>query len=261
VTFDRRGLPDGGHVLVSTALESDGFLAAFSERSGGKSEAPYDSLNLSFAVGDEDERVTVNRERLCRGLGIERFATAEQVHGAKVVRVGVRRARAGFDAPADRIPRADVLTAASAGVAIAVLTADCVPVVAASGRAGTVAVAHAGWRGIAASIVAEMASVFERPADVRVAIGPAIGPDHYEVGEDVALAVAAGTQAGAVTERHGDRIRLDLVATIRAELRALGIRRVEDTGLCTACHDPRFFSYRRDEVTGRQGAIAARLRA
>ena len=106
-----------------------------------------------------------------------------------------------------------------------------------------------------------MAAAFDSPKDVRVAIGPAVGPDHYEVGEDVALAVAAGTEAGAVTERRDGTTRLDLVGTIRAELRALGIRRVDDTGLCTACHPDRFFSYRRDEITGRQAAVAVRLGA
>ena len=93
---------------------------------------------------------------------------------------------------------------------------------------------------------------------VRAVVGPAIGLCHYEVGEDVALAVAAGTDAGAVTERRAGRTSLDLVGTIRAELRGLGIRRVEDTGLCTACERRRFFSYRMEEITGRQAGVAMR---
>ena len=261
MTFERRPLPGGGHVLVSGALERDGVLAAFSERGGGASEAPYHSLNLSFAVGDEDHRVAENRARLCGALGIDRFATAQQVHGSKLVRIGAKRAGAGFGGIEDRIPGADAMAATAPGIALAVLTADCVPVVASSAAEGTVVVAHAGWRGIAAGIVGEVAAVFETPGKVRVAIGPAIGPDHYEVGEDVALAVATGTRAGAVTERRDGSTRLDLVGTIRAELRSLGIRAVEDTGLCTACHPDRFFSYRVDEIAGRQGAIAMRLGA
>ncbi|HYX11516.1 MAG TPA: polyphenol oxidase family protein [Candidatus Acidoferrum sp.] len=261
MTFEQRTLSGGGSVLVSTPLESDGFLAAFSERSGGVSPSPYESLNLSLAVGDDDAAVGENRRRLTEGLGIDRFATAQQVHGAKLVRIGAKRAGAGFEGLEDRVPGADAMLATGAGIALAVLTADCVPVVAASAAAGILAVAHAGWRGIAAGVVGTVAAAFDSPKDVRVAIGPAVGPDHYEVGEDVALAVAAGTEAGAVTERRDGTTRLDLVGTIRAELRALGIRRVDDTGLCTACHPDRFFSYRRDEITGRQAAVAVRLGA
>jgi len=134
-------------------------------------------------------------------------------------------------------------------------------VVAASAAEDRIAIAHAGWRGLAAGIVGVVAGLFERGSDVRVALGPAIGPDHCVVGADVALAVAAGTQAGAVTERRNGTTRLDLAGTIRAELRALGIRRVDDTGLCTACESGRFFSFRRDEVTGRQAGVAVKLSA
>ena len=261
MTFERRATTEGGFVLVSTPLEGDGFLAAFSERTGGVSGAPYDSLNVSFVVGDDDERVRANRARLTGALGIERFATAQQVHGDRVVRVGAKRAGAGFDDPEDRIPDADAMVTTSGGVALGVLTADCVPVVAASAAEGRIAIAHAGWRGLAAGIVGAIAGLFERGNEVRVALGPAIGPDHYVVGEDVALAVAAGTQAGAVTERRNGTTRLDLTGTIRTELRALGIRRVDDTGLCTACESGRFFSFRRDEVTGRQAGVAIKLSA
>jgi purine-nucleoside/S-methyl-5'-thioadenosine phosphorylase / adenosine deaminase len=259
MTFERRTLPNGGHVIVSTTLERDGFVAAFSERSGGVSEGSYRSMNLSFAVDDDDDRVRTNRGRLVEGLGVDRFATAQQVHGTKLVRIGAKRAGAGFAGIEDRVPGADGMVATAAGVALAVLTADCVPVVLASGAQGAVAVVHAGWRGIAAGIVGAAAALFDTPGDVRVAIGPAVGPDHYEVGEDVALAVAAGTQAGAVTTRGDGVTRLDLAGTIRAELRALGIRKVDDVELCTACNPDRFFSYRVDEITGRQCGLAMRV--
>ena len=246
-------------MLVSTSLERDGFLAAFPERAGGVSASPYDSLNLASHVGDEEDRVRTNRRLVCEAVGMEAFAIAEQVHGARVVRVGAKRAGAGYLDPADRISGADGMATVSTGVGLAVLTADCVPMVAADPKSGLLVVAHAGWRGLAAGIVSTVAGGFEDPKDVRVALGPAIGPDHYEVGEDVALAVASGTDAGAVTERRGGRAFLDLAGTIRAELRALGIRHVEDTGLCTMCEEARFFSYRRDEVTGRQAGVAVRL--
>src|SRR5213078_2273352 len=158
MTFDRRTLPDGGHVIVSTTLERDGFLAAFSERSGGVSDGPYREMNLSFAVGDDDDHVHANRARLAVALGIDRFATAQQVHGPKVVRAAAKRAGAGWTSPDDRIPGADALTATAPGIALAVLTADCVPVVAVSASEGKVVVVHAGWRGIAAGVVAAAAA-------------------------------------------------------------------------------------------------------
>jgi YfiH family protein len=145
------------------------------------------------------------------------------------------------------------------GVALSILTADCVPIVAASPGRGLLVVAHAGWRGIAGGIVATVAGRFEDPSDVGVALGPPIGADHYEVGDDVASAITAGTEAGVVSARRDGRVHVDLVATIRAELGACGIEDVQDTGLCTACHPDRFFSFRRDGTTGRQAAIAVKL--
>lgn len=113
--------------------------------------------------------------------------------------------------------------------------------------------------GLAAGVLQRAVEVFAEREEVRVAIGPAIGPCHYEVGEDVALAVAAGAPAGAVSERRNGRRFLDLVGTARAVLRAQGIRRVEDTGVCTACESERFFSFRRDGATGRHLALGMRL--
>jgi YfiH family protein len=129
----------------------------------------------------------------------------------------------------------------------------------ASGDGRTVCVVHAGWRGLAAGILTRALAAFPEPGTVRAAIGPAVGPCHYEVGEDVALAVAAGSEVGAVTRRRDGRIRLDLAATARAALRAAGVRRIEVADVCTACEAGRFFSHRRDGRTGRQAAIAVRL--
>ena len=259
MTFERRSLGQKGHVLIDPALEDHGFLVAFTERIGGAGEGSYASLNLSYVVGDDPQAVGTNRRTVAGALGVDAFATTEQVHGAKLVRVGAKRAAAGYDDPSDRIPKADAMSTTSPRVALAVLTADCVPLVAASPPSGLLAVAHVGWRGLAAGIVATVARQFAEPKEVRVALGPAIGPDHYEVGEDVALAVASGTEGGAVTERREGRVFLDLARTVRSELRALGVRRVEDTGLCTMCEERRFFSYRRDEVTGRQAGIAVKV--
>jgi polyphenol oxidase len=259
MALERRPLGRKGFALVSTELERAGFLAAFTERTGGESPKPYDSLNVSFEVDDDPERVAANRARVIGGLGIPPFATAEQVHGSKIVRVGAKRSGAGFEDLDTRVAGADGLVTTSARIPLAVLSADCLPILLASPGQGLVAVIHAGWRGLAAGIVSRAAALFDEPREVRGAIGPAIGRDHYEVGDDVALAVAAGSEVGAVTERRGGRTYLDLGGTARAVLKAAGIRRVEDSGLCTACERRRFFSHRRDGSTGRQAAVAMRL--
>lgn len=259
MSFERRELGGGVRALVSTELGQLGVLAAFSERAGGLSEAPYASLDLSFSVGDDPGRVAGNRERLTGGLEVGPFAVAGLVHGSKIVRIGPKRAGAGYEGPGSAVGGCDGLATASSGLPMLVTTADCVPLVFASSSEKTVAVVHAGWRGMAAGIVSRGAALFARPADVRVAIGPAIGPCHYEVGDDVALAVAAASDAGARTERRGGKLFLDLVGSAKGMLESAGVREVTDTGLCTVCEAERFFSHRRDGTTGRQGALAVRL--
>ncbi len=257
--FERRHLGGRAYALVSSTLEDLGFLAAFSERGGGASREPFSSLNVSYSVGDDPLAVASNRARLTDGLGIPAFAVAGLVHGAKLSAVGRKRAGAGFDDPDGVVGGADGLFTASSGIAVAVTTADCVPLVLASPGEGRVTVVHAGWRGIASGIVQRAAALFVQPQDVRVAIGPSIGPCHYEVGEDVAIAVAAASEAGAVTERRRGKRYVDLAATALAILRADGIGKVEEAGICTACEGRRFFSHRRDGTTGRHAALAMRL--
>ncbi len=256
--FDRSPLGEGGQVLVATGLAELGVLAAFTERTGGVSREPFATLNASLAVGDDPSAVGANRRVVIAGLDVPAFAIAGLVHGSTITRVGPKRAGAGFDAREEALPATDALATASPRIPLAVTTADCVPLVYASLREPTVVVAHAGWRGFAAGIVEAALSVYEVRSSVRVAIGPAIGPCHYEVGSDVALAVAAGAQAGAVTETDGAVLRLDLVGTARRILEAADVDRVDDTGLCTACESERFFSHRRDGTTGRQLAIGMR---
>jgi YfiH family protein len=217
-------------------------------------------LNLGLACGDDPELAGENRRRLCAAVGAPEFACCKQVHGTRIERVGRERAGAGFLDPVDAIAATDGLLTDQAGVALAVLTADCVPVVLADPAAGRLAVVHAGWRGIAGGIVGQALGAFDHPSDVRASIGPAIGPDHYEVGEDVAKAVDAACPSGAVTRSGGSRTRphLDLPSSIAGILFDSGVRRISSSGLCTACEEDRFFSYRRDGVTGRQGVVAVR---
>jgi YfiH family protein len=257
--FERRTLEGGAHALVSTSLEREGFLAAFLERTGGQSTTPFHSMNASYSVGDDADAVAANRRTVTEAFGIASFAVPGLVHGTTILPVGSARAGDGFDGPAGGLASADGLYTRRARLPLAGFSADCVIAVMAEPRQGRVALVHAGWRGMAAGILQKAAALFDQPGQLTVAIGPAIGPCHYEVGEDVALAVAAGSPAGAVTEWRRGHLYLDLAATTAGIFRELGIRRVQDTALCTACQDGRLFSFRRDGATGRHLALAMKL--
>ncbi|HEU4356212.1 MAG TPA: polyphenol oxidase family protein [Actinomycetota bacterium] len=259
MTIERRDLGDGGVALVAGDLERAGFLAAFFERTGGRSEAPFDTLNGSFQVGDRDGDVAENRCRAAAAFGLERFCVPGLVHGTGIAIVGAARAVDGFHAPARLLASADGTTTRTAGIGLGAFSADCAIALLADPRDGRVALVHAGWRGLAAGIVQRGAGLFADRREVRAAIGPAIRACHYEVGEEVVRAVAAGSPAGAVSERRGGRVFLGLADTVRGILAAEGIHQVEDTQVCTACEPSRFFSYRRDGTTGRHLALAMRL--
>ena len=257
--MERRTLADGLHVLVPPAFERAGFFAAFTERTGGVSRAPYESLNLGLRTDDRPADVVANRRRVIEALQIPPFATGQQVHGASVVRLGAKRAAAGFEDAAEAVPEVDVLSVTQPSLPVAVLVADCLPIALAAPTEHRLVVVHAGWRGLASGILGRALAQFEATRGLLAAIGPAIGPCHYEVGEDVALAVAAGSEAGAVTERRDDRLFLDLAGTAAKVLRRAGIRRIDRADLCTADHPDRFFSHRREGETGRQALVGMRL--
>ncbi len=257
--LERRQFPNGVIALVSATLEAEGFLAAFTERERGASEGQFRSLNLGLRTGDDANRAAANRSRVCEALGISTFACGRQVHGANVEWVRPERVGSGFADPSSAFDRTDALVTPDAGVALAILTADCFPVALVNPAHGKLAVVHAGWRGVAAGILGKAIAAFEDARFLMAVVGPGIGADHYEVGADVASAVSAGAEGDAVIGKIDGRIRLDLGATIERSLRACGIQHVESAGVCTACEEERFFSYRRDGITGRQGLIAMRL--
>lgn len=259
MSFDRRDLGGGAAALVSTRLASDGFLAAFLERSGGVSGGPFASLNGAYTVGDDAADVNENRRRVARAFEVRGFCVPGLIHGTGIMAVGSARSKDGYLGPPEHLADADGTTTRSAGVGLGAYSGDCVIAILGHPREGRVAVLHAGWRGLAAGVLQRAVRVFEDPHEIRVAIGPAIGPCHYEVGEDVVLAVAAGSPAGAVAERRNGRRYLDLVGTTKRILRGEGVRRVDATGLCTACEETRLFSFRRDGTTGRHLALAMRL--
>ncbi|MEW6060110.1 MAG: polyphenol oxidase family protein [Actinomycetota bacterium] len=257
--FERRSLGSGMWAHVATDLEDVGFLAAFFERTGGSSAKPFDSLNVSFGAGDDPAAVLANRRAAAAALGLEEFPVPGLIHGTTLAVVGRGRMRDGFFGPAEVFGTADGLHTKTPGVPLGAFSADCVIAVMASPGERRVAMVHAGWRGMVAGILHKGAALFENRAEVRVAIGPAIGPCHYEVGEEVASAVATAFPAGAVVDRRSGRWFLDLVGTTRSILREEGIRRVWDTGLCTACESRLLFSFRAEGTTGRHLAVGMRL--
>jgi YfiH family protein len=235
---------EGEHI----AAELPGAGTLFTTRRGGVSEGPYATLNLGLWTDDEPARVGRNRDIVATIVGIERdrFAQGRQVHEAHVNRVARPPDPAAEPAPADG--QATPLE----GVAPVVLVADCLPITLAGD--GAVAMLHAGWRGLAAGVVAAgVGAIRELGAKgpLAAAIGPGAGACCYEVGEEVHRVFGGEGRAGR---------NLDLKAIARARLRAAGVERAHDSGLCTICSDPAlFFSHRRDGgITGRQAGIAWR---
>ena len=216
----------------------------FTTRDGGVSEGPFASLNLGLLTDDDPERARENRRRACAAVGADPAALAlnRQVHGATV-----NRAVAGL-----RGVEGDALWTDEPDLPVAVLTADCLPIVLArtNGGAPAVAVVHAGWRGLLGGVVEGAVAALGGP--VAAMVGPAIGPCCYEVGDEVAEPYRARFGAGILRGRS-----LDLWRAAELALRDAGCDRVERVDLCTSCHEDRFFSHRRDRGrTGRQGAIA-----
>ena len=221
----------------------------FSTRVGGVSEGPFASLNLGLLTDDDPERVLENRRLLCEAAGAdgETAAMARQVHGAAVLEATPR----GILAPAAH-PECDGLWSARPGQAMAVVTADCLPIVLCrTGGEPALAVLHAGWKGILAGIV-ESGVRAVGGGRLAAAVGPGIGACCYEVGEEVAEPYRERFGAGVVRGR-----RLDLRAAVELALRAAGCESVEHVGGCSACEPDLYFSHRRERGrTGRQGVIA-----
>jgi YfiH family protein len=222
-----------------------GIRHAFFTRAGGVSGGVYATLNGGTGSHDEPANVAENRARMASSLGVaaDRFLTAYQTHSPDVVIV---------DQPwaAQARPRADAIVTRTPGLAIAVSTADCGPVLLADAEARVIGAAHAGWRGAAAGVLEATIIAMERCGAERTrivaALGPMIRQDNYEVGpEFVARFQAQGSGRFFRPAARADHALFDLPGFIAARLAAAGIGRVEDVGLCTYADAERFFSYRR----------------
>lgn len=230
--------------------------AAISTRLGGVSEAPYASLNLGLHVGDNPDAVAVNRRRLCNALGLALEPQwLEQVHGAKVIK-----------AASDGLVRtADGSYSNQPGQACLVMTADCLPILLCDQQGSQVAALHCGWRSLAKGIVGRGVQKFSAPAgDLLAYLGPAISQPHFEVGIDVLEAFfkaarnAIHQEQIAAAFKPGNRplhFYGDIYALARAELHALGVNAVYGGDYCTFADESRFYSYRRDKVTGRMASL------
>jgi len=216
-------------------------------RTGGCSPAPWNSFNLGDHVGDEASRVAANRQLLRASLPGEP-CWLRQVHGVKVV--DAASAPAGIEA--------DAAYVRTAGSVCVVMTADCLPVLFCNRQGTVVAAAHAGWRGLLAGVLENTLATMRCPAgDVLAWLGPAIGPDNFEVGDEVRSAFVepdAGANAAFQPLGQGKWLA-DLYALARRRLAAAGVVGIYGGTGCTVADGGRFFSYRRDGVTGRQASL------
>ncbi len=279
-------------LLTWPALDASDADAAVTARTGGVSSGPYASLNLSLSVGDDPARVLENRRRLAAafGAGLGDFVFARQVHGAGVRVVGEADRGSGAYCLHDAIQNADALVTRSPGLVLAILTADCVPIVLHDPVAGVLGCAHAGWRGTAAGVtaaaVAAMVTLGARPPGIVAGLGPAVPADRYQVGPDVHQAITRtfgscwlrggrpprsqqGPAAAAFIRPDPaapDRWLLDLWAANRHALREAGVPDAQihtadiPTGPIHPADPGRFFSDRAARPCGRL-ALVARLRA
>jgi len=220
-------------------------------RAGGVSKPPFDTFNLGDHVGDEPEAVTANRKRLAAAIGLDddHVIWMNQVHGDRVERV---------DGPRDTaVPDTDALLTTTPRLALAVVTADCVPVLMADARAGVVAAAHAGrvgaQRGIVARALEAMLAAGAQLDDVSVLLGPAVSGANYEVPEEMAAEVEAALPGSRTTSRRGTPA-VDLRIGIVHQLNTLGVKAIDVDPRCTV-DDPSLFSHRRDSPTGRLASV------
>lgn len=222
-----------------------------STRSGGASSPPYGTFNLGEHVGDAPEAVERNRRRLAEAIEVpmQHLVWMEQVHG--------RGVRVVNEPPGDAVPMADAVVTATAGLALNVLTADCVPVLLWDSEAGVIGAAHAGRQGVRLGIVdatiEAMAGLGAEPERIEALLGPAICGACYEVPPAMQADVEAVAPGSAVLTRVGST-GLDLHAGLAGQLAAAGVGNVQRDRRCTA-EDQTLYSYRRDKQTGRQTAV------
>jgi hypothetical protein len=263
--IDQRGVP----VLTWPVFDALPVEAVVTTRHGGVSAGRYATLNLSFAVGDDAANVRENRRRVAAALGAspDTFVFAAQVHGHRVAVVSAADRGRGAVSADDAIGPADALVTTEPGIVLAILVADCVPIVLYDPATHVLACVHAGWRGTLArtaqAALAAMRSLGTRPRDVVAGIGPSIAPGAYQVGEEVANAAreAFGERAQTLLRPAGPgRWQFDLPAANRHGLRTAGVPdgQIHVAATPTGPDPGLFFSHRAERPCGRF-ALVARL--
>ncbi len=230
-------------------------------RRGGVSPIPWDSLNVGATVGDERVRVIENRTRSFQAVGrkLDSMFDVWQVHSADAAFAEAPR-------PSDHdYQKADIILTNQPSVTLYMRFADCVPILLHDPVKKVVGIAHAGWlgtvRNVSRAAVQAMAERYgSNPRDILAAIGPSIGADHYEVGQDVIAQVRKSFNGNSkrLIEDHGSKLHLDLWAANRLQLEQAGVEQIEVAGICTACHLEDWYSHRAEKgSTGRFGALMA----
>jgi hypothetical protein len=236
-------------------------IQAIFTRQGGVSPRPWDSLNVGGAIGDDIAHVRENRIRSFKTLGRtpESIHDVWQVHSADVIYADIPR-------PLNtEYQKADIMLTDNPQVTLFMRFADCTPILLYDPEKQVVGMIHSGWlgtvRGAARRAVQSMQERYgSNPVDILAAIGPAIGPDHYEVGENVIAQVKAafGAEAESLLISHGESLHFDLWKANEVLLRGEGVNRIETASICTACHLKDWYSHRGEKgETGRFGALLA----
>lgn len=235
------------HCLIPDWPAPENVKALQTTRNGGISGAPYGSLNLGDHVGDSPFAVERNRA-LLEPLLPGKPVWLKQVHGTAVVNAQGAGCR----------PEADACMSTRAGAVCVVLTADCLPILLCDERGSVVGAAHAGWRGLCDGVIEQtVRAMHVQPAALMAWLGPAIGYRAFEVGDEVRAAFVARQpqSAAAFAASTPNKWLADIYQLARLHLNALGVTRIYSDGLCTYTDRERFFSYRRDGVTGRMGSF------
>ncbi len=238
-----------------------------SNRHGGLSKSPFESLNIGFNTADEEEIVLQNRKLLGDSVEIPvfRFTIADQTHSGNVTIVTADMKGRGSQERADSIPDSDGLVTNVHGICLLAMMADCVPILLYDPVQVVIGLVHAGWRGItrkvARNTIARMQREFgSKPGDIIVGIGPSIGPCCYEIGEEVETAVKMTfdkTNKLLLKKVNRDKKHLDLWKANIDQLESIGIlqENIESSGICTSCESETYFSFRKGMgITGRFAA-------
>lgn len=233
--------------------------AVFTTRAGGVSRSPYSSMNLGDHVGDDQHDVSANRARLAAGLGVAPVYL-QQVHGTALVKLS-----SSVPAEQDTAMCADAVMTQQSHQVCTIMVADCLPVLFTSRTGSWVAAAHAGWRGLAGGVLSKTVQQIRAvdASEIIAWLGPCIGPTAFEVGPEVCEAFVGKTQQAAEhflpqpSDQTQQKYLADLVGLARDELHGLGVTTFGNDSTapwCTVLNPSRFFSHRRDGVSGRMAA-------